>query len=127
MSRFSTIIAAAAVALTFAAPAPGFAQSYSYQGPIIVMPDHSMSVKSMLGAPIFNDQHEKIGSIQNIMVKASADEPTAVLSVGDYLGSGPKLVEVPLSHLQLEGKAAMMMAGASKKMLSDLPTYTNGG
>ena len=127
MRQLSTIFAATAMALAFAAPVPGSAQSPSDSGTIVVMPDHSMSAKSMLGAPIYNDQHEKIGTLTNVMVKASAIEPTAILSVGDYLGSGPKMIEVPLSHLQLQGKSTMMMAGATKKMLSDFPTYSNGG
>lgn len=123
MKKFSTIVAASALALAFAAPVPSFAQ-----GPAIyVAPDHSMSAKSMLGAPIYNDQHEKIGTLENIMVKDSATEPTAILSVGDYLGSGPKMVEVPLSHLHLQGKDAMMMHGATKNALNDLPRYTWGG
>jgi len=127
MKKLSTFAAAAAVALTFAAPVPSFAQSYSFHGPIIVMPDHSMSVKSMLAAPIYNERHEKIGTVQNIAVPGSAAEPAAILLVGDYPGSGPKMVGVPLRHLELQGKDTMVMAGATKKMLSDLPTYTNAG
>ncbi len=127
MKKLSTIVAATAMALAFTVPVSGFAQTLSYAGPIVVMPDHSMSAKSLIGAPIYNDQHEQIGTLTNVMVRASATEPTAILSVGDYLGSGPKMIEVPLSHLELQGKDAMMMAGATKKMLSDFPTYTNGG
>jgi len=124
MKKFPAIVAITAMALTFAAPS--FAQGY-YAGPIVVMPDHSMSAKSMFGAPIYNEQHEKIGTLENIMVKASATEPMAVLSVGDYLGSGPKMVAVPLSHLQLQGKDAMMMAGATKAMLKELPSSVGSG
>jgi hypothetical protein len=127
MKKLSTIVAATALALAFASPVPGFAQNLTFQGPIVVMPDHSMSVKSMLGAPIYNEQHEKIGTIQNIMVTGSATEPTAILSVGDYLGTGPKLVGVPLSHLQLQGNAAMMMPGATKSWLQGLATYSEAG
>ncbi len=126
MKKLSTIVAATALALAFAAPVPGFAEDV-YTGPIMVMPDHSMAVKSMLGAPIYNEQHEKIGTIQNIMVKASAAEPTAILSVGDYLGSGPKMIAVPLSHLQLQGKDAMTMADATKSSLNNYPRYNIGG
>lgn len=126
MKKLSTIVAATALALAFAAPVPSFAEEV-YAGPIIVMPDHSMSVKSMIGAPIYNDQHQKIGILENVMVTGSATEPTAILSVGDYLGTGPKLVGVPLSHLKLEGKAAMEMAGATKPMLQSLPTYSIAG
>jgi hypothetical protein len=127
MKKLSTIVAASALALAFAVPVPGFAQNLASGGAIYVAPDHSMAAKSMLGAPIYNDKHEKIGTIENIMVKGSVSEPTAILSVGDYLGGGPKMVEVPLSHLQLQGKDAMMMAGATKNSLNDYPRYTWGG
>lgn len=126
MKKLSTIVAVSALALAFAAPAPSFAQAV-YAGPIIVMPDHSMSVKSMIGAPIYNDQHQKIGILENVMVTGSATEPTAILSVGDYLGTGSKLVGVPLGHLKLEGMSAMMMAGATKAMLQSMPTYSTAG
>ena len=61
------------------------------------------------------------------MVKPSGGEPMAVLSVGNYLGTGTKMVAVPLSHLQLEGKDAMMMAGATKAMLQSMPIYSIAG
>ena len=86
-----------------------------------------MSVKTMLGVPIYNDKHEKIGTIETVMVKSSGGEPTVILSVGDYLGTGPKMIEVPLSHLQLQGKDAMMMAGATKAMLQSMPVYSIAG
>jgi hypothetical protein len=126
MKTLSTIVAATALAFAFAAPVPGFAQEV-YFGPIIVMPDHSMSVKSMIGAPVYNDKHEKIGTIETVMVKPSAEQPMAVLSVGSYLGKGSRMVAVPLSHLQVEGKAAMMMAGATKAMLESMPIYAIAG
>ncbi|HVC59891.1 MAG TPA: PRC-barrel domain-containing protein [Acetobacteraceae bacterium] len=126
MKKLSTIVSATALALAFAAPVPSFARGH-FAGPIIVMPDHSMSVKSMIGAPIYNDQHQKIGILENVMVTGSTTEPTAILSVGDYLGTGPKLVGVPLGHLTLQGKDAMMMAGATKSMLESLPIYSAAG
>ena len=125
MTKRSTIMAAAVLAFAFAGAAPVFAEDV-YAGPIMVAADHSMSVQSMLGKPVFNEQHEKIGTIQNVMVKASAAEPTAILSVGDYLGTGPKLVAVPLDHLHMaSGNAAMTMA-ATKSSLEKLPTYNYG-
>jgi len=119
-------MAAAALAFSFAGAAPVLAE-VTYNGPIYIAPDDSMSVRSMLGKPIFNEQHEKIGTIQNVMVKASAAEPLAVLSVGDYLGTGQKLVAVPLSHLQVEGTKTAMIMPATKTMLQQLPSYNEAG
>ena len=126
MQKVSTIVAAAALALAFAAPVPSFAQT-QYSGVIYVAPDHSMSAKSLIGVPVYNDQHDKIGTIETVMLQPSGGEPTAVLSIGAYLGTGSKMVGVPLSHLQLQGKDSMMMAGATKSMLESLPAYNIGG
>lgn len=128
MKKLSTIVAATALALAFAAPVPGFAQNLSAYGTIIVTSDHNMSAESMVGKPIYNENHEKIGTIEDLMVKASADEPIAILSVGDYLGGGKKLVAVPLSHLHLEGQdRTSMMMPATKAMLESLPNYSVAG
>ena len=126
MKKLSAIVAVSALALAFAVPVAGFAQNLASSG-IYIAPDHSMSVKTMLGVPIYNDKHEKIGTIETVMVKSTAGEPTVILSVGDYLGTGPKMIEVPLSHLQLQGKDAMMMAGATKAMLQSMPVYSIAG
>jgi PRC-barrel domain len=126
MMKVPTIVAAATLALAFAAPMPSFAQT-QFPGAIYVAPDHSMSAKSLIGVMVYNDQHDKIGTIETVMVPPSGGAATAVLSVGDYLGTGKKMVGVPLSHLQLEGKDTMMMAGATKSMLESLPAYNTGG
>lgn len=126
MKKVSTVTAAVALALAFAAPVPGFAQT-QFPGVIYVAPDHSMSAKSLIGVTVYNDQHDKIGTIETVMVQPSGGAATAVLSVGDYLGTGKKMVGVPLNHLQLEGKDTMMMAGATKSMLESLPSYNVGG
>ena len=126
MKQLSTAVAASALALAFAAPVAGLAQNLSTGG-IYVAPDHSMSAKTMLGVPVYNEKHEKIGTIETVMVKSTGGEPTVILSVGDYLGTGPKMIAVPLSHVQLEGNDAMMMAGATKAMLQSMPVYSIAG
>ena len=126
MQKLSAIAAIGALAVALAAPVPGFAQGAN-TGSIVMAPDHSMSAKSLIGIPVYNEHHEKIGTIETVMLKPDATEPVAVLSVGDYLGTAPKMVGVPMSHLQLQGSAAMMMPGATKEMLENLPGYSVTG
>ncbi|HTW71959.1 MAG TPA: PRC-barrel domain-containing protein [Acetobacteraceae bacterium] len=126
MKKLCTLAAAGALAFAVAAPAPGFAQGRDPAG-IAMGPDHTMSAKSLIGIPVYNDRHEKIGSIEAVMVKPDATEPVVVLSVGDFIGTGPKMVGVPLNHLQLQGTTAMMMPGATKEMLENLPGYSVTG
>lgn len=122
MKTLSTIFAASALAFAFAAPVPSYAQGAFPDS--IYAPGHEWSAKGMIGAPVYNGQHEKIGTVENVLVKPAASEPMVVLSVGDYIGTGPKMVEVPLSHLTAGGKTSMTMADATKAMLQSLPGYS---
>ena len=85
---------------------------------------HAMRTSRLIGQPVYNDQNEKIGTIEEILVSPTeGKEPLAILSVGPFLGGGSdKLVAVPLSHVQLDhGK--MAMAGATKAMLASMASY----
>ena len=126
MKRLSTIIAASALAVAVAAPLTGFTQPANAAG-IMTGPGHSMSATSLTGIPVYNDQHQKIGTIESVMVTPNAAEPVVVLSVGDFLGTGPKMVGVPLGHLRLQGTTAMTMPGATREMLQNLPGYSITG
>jgi sporulation protein YlmC with PRC-barrel domain len=117
MKKFTTLVALAALAATFAAPNFAYAAASD-----IVMADHTMRASKIIGATVYNDKGESIGSVIDVLVKNTATEPTAILSVGDYVGGGTKLVAVPLSHVNLDG-AKPMMAGATKQMLASMPAY----
>jgi sporulation protein YlmC with PRC-barrel domain len=125
MKKFTTLVAAAALAAVFAAPIAMAA------GSDIVMADHNMRASKIIGAKVYNEQGEAIGSVVDVLVKDTATEPTAILSVGDYIGGGTKLVAVPLSHVNLTGAKAMMPA--SKQTLISMPVFlfppnqNNGG
>jgi sporulation protein YlmC with PRC-barrel domain len=128
MKKLTALAAMAALAMTFAAPA--FAETLTGNG--IVMTDHSMRSSKLIGSTVYNDQGQSIGSVIDVLVKNGAAEPTAILSVGDYVGGGTKLVAVPLTHVNLDG-AKPMMSGATKQMLAGMPVYlfqpnqNNGG
>jgi sporulation protein YlmC with PRC-barrel domain len=117
MKKFTTLIAMAALAAMFAAPS--FALSPTND---IVMTDHSMRSSKLIGATVYNDLGQSIGSVVDVLVKGASVEPTVILSVGDFVGGGAKLVALPLSHVNLDG-AKPMMAGATKQMLASMPTF----
>lgn len=79
----------------------------------------------MVGTPVFNDQHQRIGTISDVLVSPSGGASEAILSIGKFIG-GDKKVEVPLGHLAM-GHGAMTMRGATKAALEALPAYTGGG
>jgi hypothetical protein len=71
---------------------------------------------------VYNDQNQSIGSIVEIIVDDRTGTATAILSVGDYIGGGKKLVEVPITHVKLQNAKAMM-PGATKQMMAAMPAY----
>jgi len=117
MKKLSAIVALSALAFAYAAP-PSFAQNAA---PSVMLADHSMSSSKLIGSPVYNDQGEKIGSIVDVLVRGTT-EPTAVLSVGTYVGGGNKLVAVPLDHVTMQHQKAMM-AGATRQMLASMPAF----
>ena len=89
----------------------------------------------LVGAPVFNDQHQQIGTVSDVLVSPKGGMSEAILSVGAFVG-GNKKVEVPLSHLAMApatmahgamAHGAMMMHGATKAEIEALPAYTGGG
>ena len=84
----------------------------------------------LVGAPVFNDQHQQIGTVSDVLVSPKGGMSEAILSVGAFVG-GNKKVEVPLSHLAMApatmAHGAMMMHGATKAEVEALPAYTGGG
>ena len=56
----------------------------------------------MVGATVYNDQDQKIGKIDDILVSRDDKTSTAVISVGGFLGVGSKLVAVPYDQLKVE-------------------------
>jgi len=93
--------------------------------------DNKLRLSKVIGASVYNDQNQKVGSVDDVLVpgtsSTSTADATAVISVGGFLGMGSKLVTVPYSKLQVANDK-IIMPGASKDALNGMPTYhyTNG-
>lgn len=109
MKKLTTLAVAAALAVAFIPSVTGHAFAQSLGHSEVVATDHSMRSSKLIGMAIFNDKGEKIGTISDILVKGSASEPMAVLSVGEYTG-GSKMVAVPLSHITMKADKPSMIA-----------------
>ena len=92
--------------------------------------DHSMRASKLIGMMVFNDQGNSVGKVEEILVTSGATEPSAILSVGDFVGGGKKLVSVALSHLHLAADK-LAMPTATKEHLASMPAWNflglNGG
>ena len=88
----------------------------------------------LIGATVYNDGNQNIGTVDDLILTQDAKAVMAVLQVGGFLGVGGKLVAVPYDKLHVEhgnndnkNNTKVVMPGASKEELSQLPTFTYGG
>jgi sporulation protein YlmC with PRC-barrel domain len=85
--------------------------------------DHQVRVSKVVGASVYNDQNQSIGSIDDILMgDRDHKAATVVISVGGFLGMGSKLVSVPFDQLKIENDK-VVMPGATKASLEGMPEY----
>jgi sporulation protein YlmC with PRC-barrel domain len=85
--------------------------------------DHQVRVSKVVGASVYNDQNQSIGSIDDVLMRDDSHKTDmVVLSVGGFLGMGSKLVSVPFDQLKIENDK-VVMPGASKASLESMPDY----
>jgi hypothetical protein len=108
------------------APAPRVSANVANSSPVVspaMGATAGIRTSKVLGAAIYDDQDVKIGTIDDVIVGPQEKATIAVLSVGEFLGVGTKLVSVPLDEIrQAEGK--IVLAKSSKDSLSDLPAFS---
>jgi len=87
-------------------------------------------ISKLIGSAVYNDQNEKIGSVDDLVTKDGSQIIIAVVSVGGFLGMGNKLVAIPYDQLHLEmnkDQAKVTIPNASKDALNTMPNFTYGG
>lgn len=87
-----------------------------------------LRASKLIGSPVFNDQNEKVGSIDDLMLTHPNKLAMAIISVGGFLGAGNKLVAVPIEQLRLEttkdNRDKVHLLGGSKDALNAMPNFT---
>jgi hypothetical protein len=79
----------------------------------------------IIGANIYNEENRSIGEVHDLMISSTGAAPTAVLSVGGFLGIGERYVAVPLSSLQWNTeRSRWVLPGATVDSLKARPAFT---
>ena len=83
--------------------------------------------KDLLDKTVTNDQKEKIGKIEALIVSRSTDAKLpvasfAIIGVGGFLGVGKNDVAIPMEQIKLEEKQ-LVLPGATKAALKALPRF----
>ena len=76
----------------------------------------------LMGASVYNEQNEKIGTIDDLIISPDRSLSFAVLSVGGFLGLGGRLVAIPVEQLRAE-QDRLVLPGATKDALAKLPEF----
>lgn len=84
--------------------------------------DGQIRLGKLVGASVYNDQNQSIGSVDDVLMGTDHKATTAVLSVGGFLGMGSKLVSVPIDQLKVRDNK-VVMPGATKASLEQMPAY----
>ncbi len=88
--------------------------------------DGDLRASAVIGATIYNDQKQTIGTISDLLMDKDSKVTKAVLSVGGFLGVGSRLVAVPFADLRIEAER-IVLPGATKVSLENLSAFQAGG
>jgi sporulation protein YlmC with PRC-barrel domain len=121
--------AAALVAAMLGASAPLPVLSQGVE--LVVVDVHAVAdgyrASKLIGSSIVNDQNEKVGTIEDIII--GRDRVLfAVLQVGGFLHLGGRMVAVPYQSLVLdESGSKIKLPGATQEALKNLPEFKYAG
>jgi sporulation protein YlmC with PRC-barrel domain len=90
--------------------------------PRYVTADGQMRLGKIVGASVYNDQNQSVGSVDDVLMGHNDKATMAVISVGGFLGMGSKLVSVPFDQLKVTNDR-IVMPGATKASLNSMPAY----
>ncbi|WP_409560293.1 PRC-barrel domain-containing protein [Hyphomicrobium sp. B1] len=112
------VLAAAGLLMASAATLPAFAADNMQTA-------DEFRTSKLVGAKVYNNANENIGSIEDIVLKPDGTMDEVVLSVGGFLGIGDKYVGVPFSSLKVgrDGDSEKITTDATKDSLKALPDY----
>ena len=78
--------------------------------------------RTILGQPVYNDNNERVGSIDDIIIAPDKAISYAIVNAGGFLGLAKHNVAVPVSKFKLvEGK--LVLPGATKEALKASPEF----
>ncbi len=76
----------------------------------------------IVGSSVVNEENDKIGTVDDLIIEPGEKVPFAILSVGGFLGLGEHLVAVPFSSLRITPEN-VQLPGATKDELQALPEF----
>ena len=84
--------------------------------------ENGVRASKIIGEAVQNDQNQRVGKVDDLIVTPDDKVAMAIVSVGGFLGVGDKLVAVPWQQLKAEGDH-LVLPGATKDTMSAAPNF----
>jgi sporulation protein YlmC with PRC-barrel domain len=78
--------------------------------------------RTILGQPVYNEQNERVGSVDDIIVTPDKAVSYAIINAGGFLALAKHDVAIPVSQLKLVDNK-LVLAGATKDALKASPPF----
>jgi sporulation protein YlmC with PRC-barrel domain len=88
--------------------------------------ENGVRASKMIGAAVYNDQNQQVGTVDDIILDHDNKAVLAVISVGGFLGVGGKLVAVSYTQLHEDNAGKVVLPDASKEALNKMPSFVYG-
>jgi hypothetical protein len=108
----AALLATPALAQTTTAPQPGApaAANQTMNKPAT----GQWRASKLIGVDVYNNQNEKIGEIDELIMTSNGQIAGAIIGVGGFLGMGERNVMVPLSQLRFANDNGAATTGAAR-------------
>jgi len=78
--------------------------------------------KQVMDKDVYNDNNEKIGKVEDLIIAPDKSVSYAIIGVGGFLGLDRHDVAIPAGQLKVEG-GKLILSGATKEALKALPEF----
>jgi sporulation protein YlmC with PRC-barrel domain len=78
--------------------------------------------KQVLGKPVYNDNNERVGEVDDIIIAPDKSISYAIIGVGGFLGLSEHHVAVPFNQVT-SGDGKIVLPGATKDKLKAIPKF----
>ena len=78
--------------------------------------------RTILGQPVYNDNKERVGTVDDLIVTPDKAISYAIVNAGDFLGLTKHNVAIPVSQFKLVDNK-IVLPGATKETLNAMPEF----
>jgi sporulation protein YlmC with PRC-barrel domain len=78
--------------------------------------------KQIMGKAVYNEEKQKIGTIDDLIITPDKSVSYAIIGVGGFLGMGRHHVAIPVNHFKVD-KDRITLPGATKDALKAMPKF----